>query len=194
MKTLKEQSWMLFVYAALFIAIGMVEFILGIINPALAIKVVSYIVAAGLLVVGLLYIVTSLIAETKAFFKPILVLGCVAITLGVLLFVDPFILSNYLVLFVAVLSLSLAAVLIAKAIIGIVFKYSAGWIVVYFLMAAVAITLGVLILVFQGQLTIKIIYCSIGLLVLALGVLLLIFGIKVFAKKESKEETVVAEQ
>ena len=186
MKTIKEQKWMLFVYASLFIALGLVEFILGIINPGLAIKVVSYIIAAGLLVVGLLHIITCLVAETKAFFKVALVLGCIAIALGILLFIDPDILSAYLVLFVAVLALALGAVLITKAILGIVFKYKAIWIVIYFIMAVVSITIGILALVLEGQLTIQILYCSIGLLILALGIFMLIFGIKVLTKKEDK--------
>ena len=185
MKTIKEQKWMLFVYASLFIALGLVEFILGIINPSLAIKVVSYIIAAGLLVVGLLHIITSLVAETKTFFKVALVLGCIAIALGILLFINPYILSDYLVIFVAVLALALGAVLIAKAIIGIIFKYKAIWIVVYFLMAALAITFGVLALVYQGEFT-QIIYCATGALIFALGIFMLIFGIKVLSKKEDK--------
>lgn len=185
MKTLKEQKWMLIVYAAFFIVIGLVEFILGIINPGLAIRVVSYIIASGLLVVGLLHIIASLVADTKAFFKGALILGSIAITLGILLFINPYILSAYLVLFVAIFALAIGAVLIVKAVLAIIYKYKAGWIVLYFLMAAISITFGILALVYQGQFT-QIIYCATGVFLFALGIFVLVFTIKALTKKGDK--------
>ena len=184
MKTLKEQKWMLIVYASLFIVIGLVEFILGIINPALAIRVVSYIIAAGLLMVGLLHIIASLVADTKAFFKGALILGSIALTLGILLFIYPYMLAEYLVFFIAIFAIAIGVVLITKAIIAIVYKYKAGWIVLYFLMAAVSITFGILALVYQGQFT-QIIYCATGVFLFALGIFLLIFGVKALSNKNN---------
>ena len=183
MKTLKEQKWMLFVYASLFIAIGLLELILSIVNLGVAIQVVSYAIATALLAIGLLHIVASLVADTKAFFKGALILGSVAIAAAVVLFIDPYLFAGFLIYFVAVLALALGVVLIVKGILAIVFKYKVGWIVLYFIMAVVAITFGVLSLVFKGQFT-QIIYCATGAFILAAGIFLLIVAIKFSGSKQ----------
>ena len=183
MKTLKEQKWMLIVYASLFIAIGLVEFILSIIDLGAAIKVVSYAVAASLLVVGVLHIVASFVADTKAFFKGALILGSIAIAMGVVLFIEPYLIAGFLIYFVAVFALALGTVLLIKAILAIVFKYKGLWIFLYFLMATLAITFGILALVYQGRFT-QIIYCATGAFLIALGIFLLVFGVKALKKAE----------
>lgn len=183
MKALKEQKWMLIVYASLIIAIGLVEFILSIINLGVAIKVVSYFVACALLIVGLLHIIACFVSETKAFFKGALVLGSIAISLGVVLFIDPFFISGMLIYFVAVLALALGVVLIAKGVLGIIYKYKGIWIFLYFLIATLAIVFGILALVYQGQFT-QIIYCATGAFLFVLGIFLLIFAIKALTYKD----------
>ena len=186
MKALKEQKWMLIVYAVLFIIIGSLELILSIVNLDAAIKVVSYAVATGLFIVGLLHIIASLIADTKAFFKSALILGSIAIAIGVVLIINPYIIASFLIKFVAILALALGAVLIAKGVIAIVYKYKGIWIFLYFLFATLSITFGILALVFENKndLTAKIIYASTGAFVFVLGVFVLVMGIKALSKKE----------
>ena len=192
MKTLREQKWMLFVYAALFIAIGLVEFILSIINLDAGIKVVSYSIASALLLVGLLHIITSFINDTKAFFKGALILGSIAIAIGVVLFIVPWIIPEFLIYFVAVLALALGAVLITKAVLAIIFKYKVSWIIVYFVLAAVAITFGILSLVYRMTFT-QIIYCATGAVLLGLGIFILIYAIRSY-KKIAPQENKAIEQ
>ena len=184
MKTLKEQKWMLVVYAVIFIAIGLLELILSIVNLGAAIRVVSYAIATGLFIVGIMHIVASLVAETKTFFKIALVIGSIAIAAGVVLCINPFLMADFLIKFVAVLAIALGVVLIVKAILAIVYKYKGGWIFFYFLFATIFITFGILILVFEKRSETQIaIYASTGAFILILGIFLLVAGIKVLTKK-----------
>lgn len=189
MKTIREQKWMLIVYASLFIALGLVEFILSIINLDAAVKVVSYSVAGALLLVGLLHIIASFVTDTKAFFKGALILGSIAIALGIVLFIIPWIIPELLIYFVAVVALALGAVLLAKGIIAIIFKYKVSWIIVYFILAVVAITFGILSLVYRGTFT-QIIYCATGAVILGLGIFVLIYGIKALKKSDPQPQIV----
>ena len=75
--------------------------------------------------------------------------------------------------------------MIVKAVLAIIYKHKAGWIVLYFLMAAISITFGILALVYQGQFT-QIIYCATGVFLFALGIFVLIFTIKALTKKDDK--------
>ena len=192
MKTLREQKCMLFVYAALFIAIGLVEFILRIINLDAGIKVVSYSIATSLLVVGVLHIVTSFIDDTKAFFKGALILGSIAIAIGVVLFIIPWIIPEFLIYLVAVLALALGVVLITKGVLAIIFKYKVSWIIIYFVLASLAIVFGILALVYRIEFT-QIIYCVTGAVLLALGIFILIYAIRSY-KKIAPQENKAIEQ
>ena len=69
MKTFKEQKWMIIVYGVILFSIGLVDLILSIVDLGSAIKVVSYCIAGGLFLIGLLHIVANLIKDTKSFFK-----------------------------------------------------------------------------------------------------------------------------
>ena len=190
MKKLGEQKWMLIVYAVLLITIGLIEFILSIVRLDIAVQVMSYSIAAGLFIVGLMHIIVSLIADTKAFFRASLILGCIAIAIGVVLCIAPSLLEGFVVLFVAILSIALGAVLIVKAILAIIYKYKGLWIFLYFLFATICITLGILALVFgsKNQIPAKIIFASTGAFILAVGIFLLIAAIRVMSAKKEPEK------
>ena len=192
MKTLKGQKWMLIVYAVVLIAVGLVEFILGIVDIKRAINVVSYALACGLILIGLLHIISSLFADTKAFFKAALVLGSAAIAIGVVLIVEPFLIAAFLIKFVAVLALSLGVVFGVKAVLAIVYKYKGGWIFLYFLFHVVSILFGVLALVYEGAFT-QGIYCATGAIVFFAGVFLLVAGIKLLSAKSEDDKVVLVQ-
>ncbi len=185
MKKLGEQKWMLIVYAVLLITIGLLELILSIVKLSAAVQVMSYSLAVGLFIVGLMHIIVSLVADTKAFFRAALILGCIAISIGVILCIYPNILEGLVILFVAILAIALGTVLIAKAIIAIVYKYKGIWIFLYFLFATLCITFGVLILVFNSKdiIAAQIIFASTGAFIMAVGIFLLIAGIKAVNQK-----------
>ena len=190
MKKLGEQKWMLIVYAVLLITIGLIEFILSIVRLDIAVQVMSYSIAAGLFIVGLMHIIVSLIADTKAFFRASLILGCIAIAVGVVLCITPILLEGFVVLFVAILAIALGAVLIVKAILAIVYKYKGLWIFLYFLFATICITFGILALVFErkNQIPAQIIFASTGAFILAVGIFLLIAAIRVMSAKKEPEK------
>ena len=188
MKKLGEQKWMLIVYAVLFITIGLLEFILSIVKLGVAVQVMSYSIAVGLFLVGLMHIIVCLVAYTKAFFKAALILGSIAIALGVILCVNPYILAEYLLIFISVVALALGAVLLVKAILAICYRYKGGWIFLYFLFATLCLTFGILALVFRNKMEIEqAIYCASGAFILAIGVFLLVAGIKVLTTKKEIE-------
>ena len=186
MKTLKEQKWMIVVYGIVLFSIGLIDFILSIVDLDSAVKIVSYSIAVGLFVIGALHIITNLIKETKSFFKGALILGCISIAVGVVFCVRPEILETFFVYFTAALVISLSAVLIIKGIIGIRFKYKPSWIVLYFVLAAIGITLSILAFVYAEKTdTVKqIMYASIGAIAATIGVLIIVYGIKAISKKD----------
>ena len=184
MKTFKEQKWMILVYGIILFAIGLVDLILSIVDLGSAIKVVSYCIAGGLFIIGLLHIIANLIEDTKSFFRGALVLGCIAIALGVVFVVYPLMLGDFFIYFSAAFVIAISVVFLAKAFIGIRFKYKRSWIFLYFLLATVGITLSILAFVYEGHATLKqIVYITMGALAITVGVAAIVYGIKATNKK-----------
>ena len=184
MKTFKEQKWMIIVYGIILFAVGLVDLILSIVDLGSAIKIVSYCIAGGLFVIGLLHIVANLIKDTRSFFRGALALGCIAIALGVVFVAYPLMLGDFFIYFSAAFVIAISVVFLAKGIIGIRFKYKKSWIFLYFLLAAIGITLSILAFVYEGHATLKqIVYISMGAIAVAAGVTAIVYGIKVTNKK-----------
>ena len=184
MKTLKEQKWMIIVYGIVLFAVGLVDLILSIVDLGSAMKVVSYTIASGLFVIGFLHIITSLIHDTKSFFRGALVLGSIAIGLGVVFIVEPDVLGTYLIYFGAAFVIAISAIFLVKGCLGIKFKYKKSWIFWYFVFAAIGITLSILAFVYGKSDTVKqVIYISMGALAAVSGIALIIYGIKAINKK-----------
>ena len=53
MKAIKEQKWTILVYGVILFTIGVVQFILSIVDFSSAMNLMSYVVAIGLIVIGL---------------------------------------------------------------------------------------------------------------------------------------------
>ena len=184
MKTFKEQKWMIIVYGIILFAVGLVDLILSIVDLGSAIKIVSYCIAGGLFVIGLLHIVANLIKDTRSFFRGALALGCIAIALGVVFVAYPLMLGDFFIYFSAAFVIAISVVFLAKGIIGIRFKYKKSWIFLYFLLAAIGITLSILAFVYEGHATLKqIVYITMGAIAVATGVTAIVYGIKVTNKK-----------
>ena len=186
MKTFKEQKWMIIVYGVILFAIGLVDLILSIVDLGSAIKIVSYSIAGGLFVVGLLHILANLIKDTKSFFKAPLALGCIAIGLGVVFIVYPLMLGEFFIIFSAAFVIAISTILLIKGIIGIVYKYKKSWIFLYFLLATIGITLSILAFIYEGSRTVtQIVYISMGAIAIAVGITAIVYGIKLLNKKAS---------
>ena len=184
MKTFKEQKWMIIVYGVILFAIGLVDIILSIVNLSSAIKVVSYCLAGGLFVIGLLHIITNLVKDTKSFFRGALALGCIAIALGVVFIVYPTMLDGFFIYFSAAFVIAISAIFLIKGFIGVRYKYKKSWIFLYFFLAAIGITLSILAFVYEGHHTLKqIVYIAMGAIAVAAGVTAIAYGIKVLNKK-----------
>ncbi len=186
MKIGNKHKWMLIVYSVLLIALGITTFILAIVNLGAVVRTTSYVIAVALFIIGLMHIVTSLVANTQDFFTAELVVGSFAIAIGVVLCVFPDLIGGFLPILLATLFFAFAAIGIAKAIVAIKFKYKVSWIIAYIAAAVVGITLGILSLVFRYEST-QVMYGSVGAVVLILGVIELIYSIKFLNNKQ--EET-----
>ena len=187
MKIEAKQKWMLVVYSVLLIALGVATFILALVDMNAVVTITSIVIAVALFIIGLMHIVTALVAYTEEFFKGELVVGSVAIALGVVLCVYPTMIGAFLPIFLGTLFLALAVVMIVKGIIAIKYKYKGSWIAFYFIVAAVAIALGVLSLIFRNEST-QVMYASVGAVLFLAGVVELIFAIKLLAEKKEKSE------
>ena len=184
MKTFKEQKWMIIVYGIILFAIGLVDLVLSIVDLGSAIKIVSYCIAGGLFVIGLLHIIANLVKDTKSFFRGALALGCIAIALGVVFIVYPLMLGDFFIYFSAAFVIAISAIFLVKGIIGIKYKYKKSWIFLYFLLATIGITLSILAFVYEGRPTVaQVVYITMGALAVAVGVTAIVYGIKVTNKK-----------
>lgn len=187
MKTLREQKWMIIVYGIVLFSIGLVDIILSIVDLGSAMKVVSYCIAGGLILIGLLHIVTNLIKDTKSFFKGALVLGSIAIATGIVFIIKPLILGDFFIYFSAAFVIAISTVFLIKGVLGVRFKYKKSWIFLYFLLAALGITASILAFVYEGSQTVsQIVYIAMGAIAVSVGVVAIVYGIKLVEKKESK--------
>ena len=190
MKAIKEQKWTILVYGVILFTIGVVQFVLSIVDFHSAMTWMSYVVAIGLIIIGLMHVLIAFIANTKEFFKGSLILGSIAIATGIVFIIIPSILGTFIVYFVPAILLVLGAIFLAKAILGIIFKYKGSWIFLFFLCATIGIVLGTLAFVYLNKsITVsQIIYCIIASVIAAVGVFLFVYGIRQLTKKESSEE------
>lgn len=185
MKALKEQKWQILVYGVILFTLGVVQFVLSIVDFSSAMNILSYAIAVGLFIIGLMHILTALIVDTKSYFKSPLVIGSLAIATGIVFVIIPSIVGAFIIYFVPSILLVFGAILLVKAILGIVFKYKTSWIVSYFIGATVGLALGILAFVFLNRsLTVsQIIYCIIAVIIATVGIVLFVVGIKLLTKK-----------
>ncbi len=190
MKVLKELKWMTIVYGVILFSIGIVEFVLSIVNFGAALNTISYLVAAGLLIVGIMHIAASLIKDTQTFFKSTLVSGAICLAAGVVFIIQPNILGSFFVYLIASLALVFALIFIIKTIIAIKFKYKGSWIFAYIFAAIILIVLGVLAFVYlnKSMTVVQVIFCVMSAVVATIGVVTFIYGIKAVSKKEEPKE------
>lgn len=184
MKLNTKIDWINIVYGVLFAIAGILIIVFAYVDLLIVDQALSIIIAVSLFVVGLIYLIASFVSQTKEFITSGLILGSMAIALGIVLLILPGLVGDFLVYFLAAFLVAGGAVALAKAITGIVFKFSALWIVGAFVIAAVGITLGSVILAISGSVTKTIIYTIMGAGIFAAGVAELIVGIKLLKAKK----------
>lgn len=186
MKTFKDLKWMIIVYGVILFSLGVVDFILSIVNFNAALNVVSYIVAACLFVVGIMHILVAFIKDTKAFFKTTLVSGALCISIGIVLMIFPYTLGVLIIYLIAALALVFGAIFLVKFILAIIYRYKGSWIFLYILFATICITLGIIAFVNmnKSELVRQVIFCIMSAVVASIGVAAIVYGIKAINKKE----------
>lgn len=184
MKLNTKIDWINIVYGVLFAIAGILIIVFAYVDLGVVDTALSIIIAVSLFVVGLIYLITSFVSQTKEFITSGLILGSMAIALGIVLLILPWLVGGFLVYFLAAFLVAGGAVALAKAITGIVFKFSALWILGAFAIAAAGITLGSVILAINGSVTKTIIYTIMGAGVFAAGIAELIVGIKLLSAKK----------
>ena len=187
MNKLIKNKWMIIVYGILLLVGGILTMVFAITNVGVINKVLSITLAIALFVVGLLNIVTALISKTSEFFTPSLLLGSMAIAMGIVFLINQYLLGVFILYFIGALALAMAAVAIVKFILFIKFKQKGSWIAFYAVLAILAITLGVLIFVYQHRAE-QVLYCVVGAVLLLTGIAEVVYGLKVMNKDSKKEE------
>lgn len=177
MKAGSKFRWINLVYGILITIVGVLVTVFAFTNTGAIEKTVNLIIAIGLFVVGLTYVIASLVTQVRQFLTLNLFLGSIAIAIGVVLLIDTSLISTFMVLFLAALFLSLGVVSLTKGIMSIVFKNKASWTVMYMLIAIILLVFGVMIFVYYNT-TKAIIYAFIGIAILAAGISELCVGIK----------------
>ena len=188
MKKVFENRWLTIVVASLIVVLGVLTFVFALVNDSIVDNVISYSLAASFFIVGLIYMLTALIAHTSDFFTVSLVLGSICVAFGIVLCIVPSVIGLYLTYFVASLLLALGTMFLIKTVLLIVCKQRGSWIALYIFATLICIAGGILVFCYLGAAK-KIIYCIIGASVVVCGALLLGYGIK----KVSKSKSAVAE-
>lgn len=187
MKALLERlTWVKIVEGSLLIILGILIAVLGGLYQEELSNVLAICIAVFLFVDGLITL-ASFWLDPKANFNFTAVLGCLFITIGVVLCVisREDLISTLLTLIVAIMLLTVGGVYLVKAIIQIVIKAPLGWILVNFLIAVSGITLGIISL-YYFQESLKITFILIGIAVTVLGVLDLTFAIIKYRNKKKE--------
>lgn len=183
MKKIKENKWMPIVISCLLIVVGVLTFIFSLVNIDVVDHVISYSIAASLFIVGLIYILSSLIGHTVEFFTGSLILGSLSIAIGIVLCITPHIMGGVLTYFAGALLLTLGLVLAIKSVLLIVYKQKVSWIILFIASALVCITGGILVFCYSGEAKL-VLYCIMGVVIVLAGTLCLILAIKANNKGE----------
>lgn len=191
MNNLQKNKWLVIVYGVLLIAIGTLTLIFAITNTSVVDKVISIALAVALFIVGLLNICSSLIAHTQEFYTATILLGSLAIAIGVVLLIDTYLIGSIIVYLLGVFLLAMGTVSLFKAVIFIITKQKVMWIVAQLIIAALAITLGVIVLCFKDE-SKMFLYAFIGAVIILSGITEIVFVLRNFIsnKKDNKEEKV----
>ena len=182
-KVFARYKWMGIILGVLLIAAGIAIVVVGIIKPSNLDLLLSVIAATMFFVVGTICLVGGCLVKLTSFFNIYIVLGGLAIAIGVVLLVYRNATPMILLYTTAVTLIALGATYVVRAILYISNKMKPIYIVISFVIAVVAITAGILALVYQGR-ALQVIYILFGLFVVAIGGYELAITLKGSAEKD----------
>ena len=123
MKSLfKKYIWLQIIYGVLLACVGIATVVLAFVNGSLLDKTLSIIIAIALFIFAAIMFFSSLFAETKSIFSAALIYGSLFVALGVVLLVNPYLISTIFVTMLAVFIIALGAICLFKAAILIFFR------------------------------------------------------------------------
>ncbi|MCR5506098.1 MAG: DUF308 domain-containing protein [Bacilli bacterium] len=180
----KRFNWMQLVFGILLVAVGVITIILAIVNRGAISKTLSIVFAIFFFIFGGIAIIMSLVSDTKIFMTGALVYGSVLIAVGIILLIQPGLISSMFVTLIAVFLIAFGSVALVKGVVCIVYKMKWYWIAALFLIAAVGITLGILSFCYK-DIAFAATFIGAGVGIIILGVLEIISY--VLLVKEQKE-------
>lgn len=182
-KLFEKYTWMKPVLGTLLMITGIATVILAVMNREQVSDTLIYVFAGVTIVFGGIFIVISLIGETRLAFTGSLVFGSILIALGIASLMDGNFFSPLLVNLLSVLLIVIGGACIAKAIFCIIYLMRKFYIFLLFLAATITTPLGILALCFKEYAFISI-FIAVGALLIAIGCFEVF---TVFKKMEEKE-------
>lgn len=186
MKSLLERlTWVKIVEGILLILLGVLIAVLGglysgndTIGTALAICVAVFLFIDGLLTLF------GFLLDPKSNFSFTTILGCLFITIGVVICINTSGqgVAELISMFVAVLLLTSGIVYLIKGCIQISIKAPVGWVLINFIIALLGIVLGTISIIYHEE-ALSIVFIIIGIAVAVLGVIDLIFAVIKYRNK-----------
>lgn len=170
MKFKNPPLWLNIVYGCIIAIVGVLSIVFAVINPSVVDKVISYSLAISLFLLGILLITSSLIVSTHEFFTFQLVIGSVAIALGVVLCINTSLITNLLILFIGAFLVALGAISLVQMVLSIVYKYKPTDIIYCCTIFVLSLTLGILALVYSQSETKTVIYVIVGITIAVTGI------------------------
>lgn len=168
MKSLfKKYIWLQIIYGVLLACVGIATVVLAFVNGSLLDKTLSIIIAIALFIFAAIMFFSSLFAETKTIFSAALIYGSLFVALGVVLLVNPYLISTIFVTMLAVFIIALGAICLFKAAILIFFRMKWYYPAILFALGTIGIVGGILALCYPGvAFTVTFVILGIGLVAL----------------------------
>lgn len=194
-KLINAYKWMSLVAAIILTLIGVVIFALTIVDcvkasdiggyPTYAGAGVAYTFAIGLFIIGLIYVIVSLVKEPKAFCTSTTIAAISAIIVGALFIILRDYLGAVMVKIFAWGLIIAGALFLAKSIMFIVQRQKALFIVGALVTTAVALAIGILALApLTSKVMSLIIFFVVATFMLVGGIVDIVMSIKMLTKKE----------
>lgn len=180
---LEKYKWIKYVLGGFVAALGILIILLACLNFGALENAINIVVASGLLILGLSFLIITIFTETHKGFSLSLLISSAIITGGIVLLVARFgvgfTIKNILLVYIlAILTLVFGVASLFKVVSLIIYKEKKSLIVIMSLVAVAAITLGILGIVFApklGELVVAA-FVILGILVLTAGILMIVFA------------------
>ena len=183
----KKYMWLQIVFGILIAGVGIATIILAFVNGEIIDRTLSIIIAVALFVFSSIMFFSSLFAETKSVFSIALVYGSLFVALGVVLLVNPSLISTIIVTLLAVFIIAYGAINIFKGVTLILYRAKWYWVAILFFLGTVGIVGGILALCYPGvAFTVTFVILGVGLV--CYGIFEIVMAILAINKVKTAQE------